>query len=152
MSTTAIPRGPRTIPRARAFDREHDDAIERLNGKREEQYDLLTAALIGVAIGVGTTLLLRRGPSGGRPLAPMLRRAALGARWAGANAARLGLRGASWARDAGSELWDRIPRDEIREHVRDYVHTAHERIDDMVDSELHDLRKALRRQRKRLGI
>jgi len=121
-------------------------------GATDEQYDLLTAALIGLAIGVGTTLLVRRGPSGRRPVSPVLRGAALGAKWAGLGAARLGARGASWARDAGSELWERIPRDEIRDHVRDYLGKAHEAIDDVVETELRDLRKALRRQRKRLGI
>lgn len=121
-------------------------------GAGEEQYDLLTAALIGLAVGVGTTLLVRRGPSGRRPVSPFLRGAAVGARWAGVGAARLGARGASWARDAGAELWDRIPRDEIRDHVRDYLGKAQEAIDDVVETELRDLRHALRRQRRRLGI
>jgi hypothetical protein len=130
---------------------------DRLSEERDsivsdEPYDLLTAALIGVAIGVGTTLLVRRGPSGRRPMAPMLRGAALGAKWAGVGAARLGARGASWARDAGGELWDRIPREEIRDHVRDYLGKAQETIDEVVEKELRDLRRALRRQRKRLGI
>lgn len=128
------------------------DRAELGRGATDEQYDLLTAALIGVAIGVGTTLLVRRGPSGSRPVSPMLRNAARGAKWAGLGAARLGARGASWARDTGSELWERIPRDEIRDHVREYLGKAHDTIDDVVESELRDLRKALRRQRKRLGI
>lgn len=82
----------------------------------------------------------------------MLRGAAKGAKWAGIGAARLGARGASWARDTGSDLWERVPRDEIRDHVRDYLGKAQEAIDDVVETELHDLRRALRRQRKRLGI
>jgi hypothetical protein len=85
-------------------------------------------------------------------VSPVLRGAARGAKWAGLGAARLSARGASWARDTGGELWDRIPRDEIRDHVRDYVGKAQETIDDVVEKELHDLRRALRRQRKRLGI
>jgi hypothetical protein len=129
-----------------------DRALVRGRGATDEQYDLLTAALLGLAIGVGTTLMIRRGPSGRRPMSPVLRGAALGAKWAGLGAARLGARGASWARDAGSELWERIPRDEIRDHVRDYLGKAQEAIDDVVETELRDLRKALRRQRKRLGI
>jgi hypothetical protein len=145
------------MSRARGSDRNGvagsaaDRALGRGRGA-DEQYDLLTAALIGLAIGVGTTLMVRRGPSGRRPVSPMLRGAALGAKWAGLGAARLGARGASWARDAGSELWERIPRDEIRDHVREYVGKAQEAIDDVVETELRDLRKALRRQRKRLGI
>ena len=118
----------------------------------DDQYDLLTATLIGVAIGVGTTLLMRRGPSGGRPISPIWRNAARGAKWAGVNAARLGKRGAVWARDTGEELWESIPREEIRDHVREYLGKAQEAIDDVVESEVRDLRKALKRQRRRLGI
>ena len=161
MATTATPRRPRTMSRDRGSvrglggGRANEDSTAGLGRDREaadEQYDLLTAALIGVAIGVGTTLLVRRGPSGHRPVSPMLRSAAKGAKWAGLGAARLGARGASWARDTGSDLWERIPRDEIRDHVRDYLGKAQEAIDDVVENELHDLRRALRRQRKRLGI
>lgn len=129
-----------------------DERTSRGTAGSDEQYDLLTAALIGLVIGVGTTLLVRRGPSGRRPVSPVLRGAALGAKWAGTGAARLGAKGASWARDAGEELWDRIPRDEIREHVNEYLGKARETIDDAVEHELRDLRRALRRQRKRLGI
>ncbi len=82
----------------------------------------------------------------------MLRGAAKGAKWAGLGAARLGARGASWARDAGSDLWERVPREEIRDQMREYLGKAQEAIDDVVETELRDLRRALRRQRKRLGI
>jgi len=164
MTTTATPRRPRTMSRGRGSSvgagaggvwgnrMSTNDRADREPGVADEQYDLLTAALIGVAIGVGTTLLVRRGPSGSRPMSPILRGAALGAKWAGVNAARLGARGASWARDTGEELWDRIPREEIRDHVRDYLGKAQEAIDDVVETELRDLRRAVRRQRKRLGI
>src|SRR5437763_11120281 len=161
MATTATPRRPRPMARDRGSVRDIGEAggrssVDLPNRSRDEpmdeQYDLLTAALIGVAIGVGTTLLVRRGPTGRRPVSPVLRGAALGAKWAGVGAARLGAKGASWARDAGSELWERIPRDEIRDHVREYMGKAQEAIDDVVETELRDLRKALRRQRKRLGI
>lgn len=119
---------------------------------RDEQYDLLTAALIGIAIGVSTTLLVRRGPSGHRPVVPMLAATARGARWAGVEAARLGATGARRARAGAEDLWDRVPREEIAETVRDYVGKARDTIDDAVAHELKDLRKALRRQRRRLGI
>ena len=162
MATTATPRQPRAMSRGRASDRgvagsegrsaRQGERTSRSTVSSDEQYDLLTAALIGLVIGVGTTLLVRRGPSGRRPVSPVLRGAALGARWAGMGAARLGARGAAFARDAGEELWDRIPRDEIREHVREYLGKAHEVIDETVEHELRDLRRALRRQRKRLGI
>src|SRR2546423_1250708 len=158
MATTATPRRPRTMSRGRGSDRNGvagsaaGRGLGRGPGGADEQDDLLTAALIGLAVGVGTTLMVRRGPSGRRPMSPVLRGAALGAKWAGLGAARLGARGASWARDAGSELWERIPRDEIRDHVRDYMGKAQEAIDDVVETELRDLRRALRRQRKKLGI
>jgi len=111
---------------------------------REQQYDLLTAALVGLAIGAGTTLLLRRGPSGQRPLLPAWRAARTGARVAG--------RGARAAWDRGHELWDRIPREEIEGRVRDYASTARDAIDHFVEHELRDLRKSIRRQRRKLGL
>jgi gas vesicle protein len=149
--------------------------------EREQQYDLLTAALIGAAVGAGITLLLRRGPSGRRPVGHLAgyagRGAALaglaglegakwaggrgleGARWAGGRAAE----GARWAAprarrgfrtavERGEELIDRIPVDDVVEQVRDYVDTARGAINDVVKDELNDLRKAVRRQRKRIGI
>ncbi len=152
-----------------------------LDEDREQQYDLLTAALIGAAVGAGVTLLLRRGPSGRRPIGPMVRyagrgatlaglaglggakwagdRGLEGARWAGERA----MEGARWAgprakrgfktaMDSGGELVDRIPVDDMVDQVRDYVDTAREAINDVVKDELDDLRKAVRRQRKRIGI
>jgi gas vesicle protein len=149
--------------------------------EREQQYDLLTAALIGAAVGAGITLLLRKGPSGRRPVGPLARyagrgaalaglagfegarwaggRGLEGARWAGGRAAE----GARWAAprakrgfntavERGEELIDRIPVDDVVEQVREYVDTARGAINDVVKDELDDLRKAVRRQRKRIGI
>jgi len=162
--------------RARESDQEAD-----FNEEREQQYDLLTAALIGAAVGAGITLLMRRGPTGRRPIGPLMRYAGRGAalaglggmegaRWAG----RHGLRGARWAGDRavegarwaaprarrgfdtaverGSDLIDRIPFDDAVEQVREYVDTARAAINDVVKDELTDLRKAVRTQRKRIGI
>jgi hypothetical protein len=75
-----------------------------------------------------------------------------GASWAGRHAARLGSSGARWTAKRGEEAWERIPRDEIRERVSEYAGRARSAIDDVVESELKDLRRAIRRQRKRLGI
>ncbi|HEX2602639.1 MAG TPA: hypothetical protein VHL32_11090 [Gemmatimonadaceae bacterium] len=163
-----------------------------LDEEREQQYDLLTAALIGAAVGAGVTLLLRRGPSGRRPVGPLIRYAGRGAalagmaglggaRWAGGR----GMEGARWAGDRavegarwagdravegarwaaprarrgfqtamerGEELVDRIPVDDMVEQVRDYVDSARDAINHVVKDELTDLRKAVRRQRKRIGI
>jgi hypothetical protein len=82
-----------------------------------------------------------------------------GARWAGQRA----VEGAAWAAprakrgfrtavDRGGELVDRIPVDEVVEQVREYVDTARDTINGVVKDELNDLRKAVRRQRKRIGI
>ena len=160
--------------------RASDPGME-LDEEREQQYDLLTAAIIGAAVGAGITLLLRRGPSGRRPVGPLVRYAgrgaalaglagAEGARWAGNRglegarwAGERAMEGARWAApraqrgfrsavDRGEDLVDRIPVDEVVEQVRDYVDTARGAINDVVKDELNDLRKAVRRQRKRIGI
>jgi hypothetical protein len=60
--------------------------------------------------------------------------------------------GARWARSRGGELLDRIPTEEIEDGVRETVGEARDRIDGFVRSELDDLRRALRKQRKRLGV
>lgn len=149
--------------------------------EQEQQFDLLTAALIGAALGAAITLIFRTGPSGRRPIAPMLNATGRGAKWA----ALAGLEGARWAgdraapgarwaadrgldsarwagnrtargmraaRERGEELADAIPMDDIADSVREYVDGAREAINDVVRAEVSDLRKAVRRQRKRIGI
>jgi gas vesicle protein len=148
---------------------------------RDQQFDLLTAALLGAAVGAAVTLLFRTGPSGRRPITPVLSAAGRGARfagvaglegarWAGERAtpgaqwlAEQGREGAKWAskrtargyraaRERGSELIDDLPLDDVAESVREYVDSAREAINDVVREEMSDLRKAVRRQRKRIGI
>jgi hypothetical protein len=162
--------------RARASVRETSSEEER-----EQQFDQLTAALLGAAVGAVITLIFRTGPSGRRPIAPIMsatgkgaKWAALagleGARWAGDRAApgakwmaEHGRDGARWAakksargyraaRDRGEDLVEAIPVDDIADSVREYVDGAREAINDVVRSEMNDLRKAVRRQRKRIGI
>ena len=162
--------------RARASVRETNSDEER-----EQQFDLLTAALLGAAVGAVITLIFRTGPSGRRPISPIVSATGKGAKWA----ALAGLEGARWAgeraapgakwmaehgrdsarwageksargyraaRERGEELVDAIPVDEIADSVREYVDGAREAINDVVRSEMTDLRKAVRRQRKRIGI
>ena len=157
MATTAGPNRPpmrEDSPRPRVSVRARNARDER-----DSEYDLLTAALIGMTIGAGLTFMLRRGPSGRRPMSPVMMGMGRGAKWAGNKAARAGRVGASWTAKRGGELWDRIPRDEIRDHMSDYrdhmaeyMGRARNAIDDVVESELKDLKRAVRRQRKRLGI
>ena len=130
---------------------EERDEAEAARGN-DHEYDLLTAALIGITIGAGVTYLLRTGPSGRRPVTPVFNGIGRGASWAGRKAARLSRRGARWAARSGEDLWDRVPHEEIRDQVSEYLGRAREAIDDMVQSELHDLRRSIRRQRKRLGV
>jgi len=124
---------------------------DRASG-RDQQYDLLTAAVLGAMIGAGAALLLRRGPSGRRPISPMARvaggAAVDAARWAG----KRGRTGARWAAKRGEQLWDRVPVDTVREEIGDALDSAREAVANVVETELRDLRKALRRQRKRLGV
>jgi gas vesicle protein len=126
---------------------------------RDEQLDLLTAALIGLAVGASATLLFRRGPRGHSPARVMVRSAGRGVRAAG----EAGAEGAEWigdrtARSArgvkrlGERLLHRTPEDRVRRYVKDAVEHARSVIDDTVEAELRDLRKAIRRRRKRLGL
>ncbi len=109
-------------------------------GMRDAQMDLVTAALIGLAVGVSATLLLRRGPRGVRPIGPVVRAAA-----------RAGQRGARWVKDRGEEAWDRVPHDEIADQVQDYARSARKAIDRAVHDELRTLRRALRAQARRVA-
>src|SRR3990170_6213421 len=153
----------------RSRGRGSDPEME-LDEEREQQFDLLTAALIGAAIGAGITLLVRRGPSGRRPVGPLVRYAGRGAalagiaglegaKWAGGRAvdgarwaAPRARRGFNTAVERGGDLIERIPVDDMIEQVRDYADTARDAINDVVKDELDDPRKAVRRQRKRIGI
>jgi hypothetical protein len=128
--------------RGRASGRGHDPADVR------DEFDLLTAMVLGVAVGVGATLLLRRGPSGRRPAAVVARAAGKGARQAG----EYGLEGARWAAKRGADLVDRVPVDEIGEELGSYLASARDAINEAVAEEVRDLRKAIRRKRKQIGV
>lgn len=97
----------------------------------ENEYDLLTAALIGVAIGVGTTLLLRSGPSGHSPV------------YAAVSAGRHLL-----PEQSRSEKVRRL----VKRQVAGYAEAARAQVDDLAAEELRALRRAIRRRRKQLGI
>ena len=90
---------------------------------------------------------------------PLLRAAGKGAKWAGGYGvagakagARATRRGAGWVADRGEELWDRVPVEEIGESIGEFGEEARDRISDTVESELDDLRKAIKRQRRKLGV
>ena len=86
-------------------------------------------------------------------------RAALIAEAARKRAAKLGRLGAKRMRHAasgaasrGEAILDQLPVDEVRDTIGEYVDTARHAIDEAVTDEMRALRKAIRRQRKRLGV
>jgi hypothetical protein len=103
---------------------------------------------LGAAVGAGLTLLVRRGPEGRSPAYTAARAASRGAVKAG----RYGAKGAKRVRRRGAEMIDNLPLEEIGESLGSYLESARETIDDAVARELKSLRKAVRRQRKRLGV
>jgi hypothetical protein len=122
---------------------------------RDKELDLLTAALIGLAVGATATLLLRRGPTGSRPLVTGLTAAGRGALWAGAagaTGARAAAEGTRRGVERGMELLDELPLDEVTDRIGHYFEAAKGALEDTVRGELEDLRKSIRRQRKRLGV
>ena len=102
--------------------------------EREEQYDLLTAALLGVAVGAAAALLVS---------AAMPRREVHPVRRALRQGSRIAVRGGRAAMAAPEA---------VREQLGEYLSTAREAIADTVESELKDLRRAIRRRRRRLGL
>ena len=109
------------------------DGLPRLRRRmaEPEQTDILAAALVGAAVGIAATLLLR--PRRTPRLGDVARDTA--------NRAR-----------KRSEAWlDALPNgDEIKERLSEYVETARDAIDRTVEGELKSLRKRLRRTR--IGI
>ncbi len=116
--------------------------------RAREEYDLLIALTLGAVVGAGIALLVRRGPEGRSPAYTAARAASRGA----ARAGRLGAKGAKRVRRRGAEMIDNLPLEDIGESLGAYLETARETIDDAVSRELKGLRKAVRRQRKRLGV
>lgn len=94
------------------------------------------------------TLLVRRGPGGRSPAYTATRAAGRGA----AKAGRYGAKGARTVGRRSAELMENLPFEDIGESLGGYLESARETIDDAVAHELKELRKAVRRQRKRLGV
>ena len=103
------------------------------------------ARLAGTAGLVGARWAGERAAPGAQWLADQGRE---GARWAG----KRGRDGYKAARERGEELIDDLPIDDVSDSVREYVDSAREAINNVVREEMSDLRKAVRRQRKRIGI
>jgi hypothetical protein len=102
---------------------------------RGDRLDLLAAALIGAAVGAAAALL-----SAGPTRRPIVRGVQRGAR----RSAALGA--------AALESLPSAPAREAADALREYIEGARGTIDRTVESELRDLRRAVRRQRKRIGV
>jgi hypothetical protein len=112
-----------------------------------DQYDLLTAAVLVLVAGAGIAMLFRGRRK--RTAGALAREAK---QMAGAAVGRAGRRGAKWAAGRSEQMMDLLPVDDIAESVGEYVKSAREAIDETVSHEMRDLRKAIRRHRKHLGI
>ncbi|HTD59227.1 MAG TPA: YtxH domain-containing protein [Gemmatimonadaceae bacterium] len=113
--------------------REQFPRLKKRLADREVQTDMVAAALVGAAIGVAATLLLR--PRRTPHLSDVARDTA------------------SRARKRGEAWLDSLPNgEEIKERLSEYVETARDAIDRTVEGELRALRKRLRRQRSRVGL
>lgn len=95
-----------------------------------------------MVVGAGTTLLLR--PRRRRVLVPGLDTVVA--------AGRAGRRGAKWIGKRSRNVRGAALDNVTTRAVSGFLRSARDRIDDAVESELRDLRKSLRRQRRRLGI
>jgi hypothetical protein len=127
-------------------------------GSHEDDLDLLTAARIGLTVGVGVTMLFRRRPQPTR--SSLMRGMELAGKGAGiASLAGAGARLASKAADGarrgygrGVEWAEDISLEGVGEQLHDYFQAAKGANEDPVSGELQDLRKSIRRRRRRLGI
>jgi hypothetical protein len=97
-----------------------------------DRVELVAVALIGAAVGAAAALM-----AAGPTRRPIVRSAKRGARRSAA---------------LGAAALDTLPGREAAGAVREYLETARGAIDRAVDEELRDLRRAVRRQRKRIGV
>ena len=117
---------------------------------REGQYDLLTAAVLGVAVGAGLMMLVSGGRKSGSTLRRLRRKPM--ARVAAMAAGKAGREGARWAARRAREMADAVDPEGLRDQLGDYVSAARDQIDHAVATEVRDLKRAIRRQRRKLGI
>lgn len=102
----------------------------------DHEYDLLTAALLGAAVGAAAAFMLGYSVRGARRTPTQ----------------RAIHRGRKWAHQRRAAIGAALDPSEVREHVGDAFGSARDAIADAVEGELKDFRKAMRRKRRSLGI
>jgi gas vesicle protein len=135
------------------------DAARRRGARSEatpdEQLDLLTAALLGAAIGAAAGFILRPRPRHSRLVSAVERAERSGrdvTRQASKKAGRFRKSVGSQASEGADWVRDRLSPRDPRPDLSRYMGEARERISDAVEEELRDLRRAIRRQRRKLGV
>jgi hypothetical protein len=109
---------------------------------REQDFDLLTAALLGAALGAGVALLVG-GVAWREPRRSGVEQVIRGVKQSGRELGKGARRSSRRAVAASSGA---------AETLREYVEGARSAIDDAVSHELRDLRRLARRKRKQLGL
>lgn len=71
---------------------------------------------------------------------------------AGKSAERMRKRVGRQASEGAEWVRDRVSPNDARQELSRYMGEARERISDAVEEELRDLRRAIRRQRRKLGV
>jgi len=117
----------------------------------DEQLDLLTAALLGAAIGAAAGFVLRPRPRRSR-LVRAVESAERVGRDAGKSAGRFRKNVGRQAEHSADWVRDHVSPSDARDELKRYMGEARERISDAVEEELRDLRRAIRRQRRKLGV
>ncbi len=127
---------------------DHVSEGDRSDLTRDDGLDLLTAALLGALVGAGTALMFTRS----RRPQPWSARMAKAARRGAHRASGFGKRGRRGMGAMAGNVWGQLSDSDASKQVSSYFDSVREAIDDTVSAELQDLRKSLRRQRKKLGI
>src|SRR5690242_1041554 len=118
-----------------------------MKNRRDHEFDLSTALVIGAAVGLAATFLLRRRHRG-QSIMMDLESGMHEARRTGRTIAKKARR----TMHRGAEFVDDRSLGDLGDQIHDYVEAAKGAIVDTVSGELRDLRKAMRRRRRRLGV
>jgi hypothetical protein len=129
---------------ARNRNRESDRGAD--GEAARETYELLAATVVGVLAGAGIALLVRQSRGKRRRVDRALDRLP------SPRGRRRGGRRDRHAAERAATLLGRLPLEGVGEALGAQLAAARAAIDEVVAEEVKDLRKAIRQQRKRLGV